>query len=268
MLYEAWKEARTLLKFWILNLKSAYAYKTSFYMQVIFMMLNNSIWLIAWYMMFSKFTTIAGFQYPDYLLLWVICCRAFSFVMILWNWCVNKLGDVISQGWVDTYLLLPGFVLPKIVSRSIEISAIGDFFFSVILILFIPSVSVVFFVTTLIVSFLSAIVIILFMIFFQSLSFWIWNSAKLADAVFQAMIWSATYPPKIFDTVFFKVIIVTILPVYFTSFLPYALVKDFSWMWFGELLLAAACALTLGTYAFKKWLRRYESGNAITLNVN
>lgn len=261
------KEVRTLMKFWILNFRSAYAYKTSFYMQVFFMMFNNCFWLIAWYFMFEKVPTIAWFQYADYMLLWVICCWAFSFVMMLWNGSIQKMWDLISQWWIDTYLLLPGSVLPKIVGRSIEISAIGDFFFSTILIWFIPGVSLLFVVKALFVSVLSATVIVGVMIMFQSLSFWMGNSTKLADSIFQAMIGSATYPPEIFSSIFLKILIITVLPVYFTAFLPYALVKDFSWIGFGELLLAAVCAIIFATYIFKRWLRRYESGNAITLNM-
>lgn len=255
------------MKFWILNLKSAYAYKTSFYMQVLFMMFNNCFWLVAWYFMFEKVPTIAWFHYADYMLLWVICCRSFSFVMMLWNGSVYKMWDLIAQWWIDTYLLLPGSVLPKIVGRSIEISAIWDFFFSIILIRFIPGVSLIFAAKILIVSLLSAVVIVGVMIIFQSLSFWIGNSTKLADSVFQAMIGSATYPPEIFSSIFLKILIVTVVPVYFTAFMPYTLVKHFSWIGFGELALVAACVIVLAAYIFKRWLRRYESGSAMVLNV-
>lgn len=58
----------------------------------------------------------------------------------------------------------------------------------------------------------------------------------------------------------------TALPVYFVGFLPYNLLMRFEWQGFLILVLASIVSMSLGTFAFYRGLKRYESGNMMGVN--
>ncbi|MDD4529924.1 MAG: ABC-2 family transporter protein, partial [Candidatus Gracilibacteria bacterium] len=104
-----------------------------------------------------------------------------------------------------------------------------------------------------------------FLVFFQSLSFFIGSSGELSRAVFDAILGPSFYPPKIFEGTFLKIVFMTVIPVFFTTFLPYKLTMDFNWKEFLMLCVGSIFFFFIGYFAFYFGLKRYESGNMINI---
>ena len=49
------------------NIKAAVANRAAFWLQAIFMVLNNLIWLVIWGVIFNKFDSIRGWRFDHYL---------------------------------------------------------------------------------------------------------------------------------------------------------------------------------------------------------
>ena len=110
-----------------------------------------------------------------------------------------------------------------------------------------------------------AVVFIGFGILAGSLSFFLGNATTLADQWRNVTVSFSTYPPSLFQGAV-KVILYTAIPAGLTSYLPVETLRHMSWEY---ALLTVGGALTLlgaGTAVFHLGLKRYESGNLVSMN--
>jgi ABC-2 type transport system permease protein len=110
-----------------------------------------------------------------------------------------------------------------------------------------------------------AIVFVALGIMAGSLSFYLGNAGTLSDQWRDTVITFATYPPTLFDGAV-KVVLFTVLPAGFVSYLPVETLRSPS-IW--NLLMAVIGSLIVLAAAvgmFYHGLRRYESGNLISMN--
>lgn len=129
-----------LLTFWKYNILSAMEYRISFLMQIIFMVINDLFFLFIWYMFFQKFPVIRGMNFQDFIPLLSIFVCIFAFMHVFFNgW--GKVAFNIANGGLDNYLLLPGNPLLRILTSSMDVSAIGDFFYGIGILFLLPHFS-------------------------------------------------------------------------------------------------------------------------------
>jgi ABC-2 type transport system permease protein len=250
-----------------LNILSALAYRTSFLIQVVSMILNDAVMFTLFYFFFSRFGTIGGMDFQGYIRLLLV---------VLWWYCVThiflygsrKIGEMVMNGSLDAHLLLPKNILIRILTSGFSISAIGDLIYGIWLLFFIKDLTPIFIVKLLFVSLCAGIVFAWFMTIFESLAFWIGSSKELSRGVFDAILWPSHYPPGIFKWIVFKVMFMTVIPVFFFAYLPYDIIT--SWFSLQKMLLLAGAAIFfwwLWTFVFYRGLRRYESGNMMNVNL-
>ena len=241
-------------------------YRVSFIMLVTFMVINDLFFLAIWYFFFQKFPTIRGVTFEQFLPMLCVFVLIFAFMHIFFNG-YRKISTMISEGQLDNQLLLPGNILLRILSSSLDTSAIGDLIYAFLLILLVPNVTIFFIIKLILFTFLWMLVFLGFMIAIHSLSFKFWNIGEFARAMFEWILGPAHYPPQIFEGTFLKFLFMTILPVYFVGFLPYNLLLHFEWSGFGVLLVASIVSMSLGVYAFYSGLKKYESGNMLGVTI-
>lgn len=248
--------------FFKLNLLKIIEYKKSFIIQAITMLISNSSFFIIWYFIISKLWNFGGFSFVDYLILFDTVLFNFSFIHIFFWW-YGAISRWIINWSLDSYLLMPKNILIKLLTSSMPTSIFWDFINALILPIFIPWFTFILFIKILYFSFIWSLIFLGFMIFVESLSFFIWSSKELSKATFEMLLWPWNYPEKTFENSFFKYLFITIIPVFYTYYLPYNLSINFELKWFIILHLAAILFLFIWNYTFKKWLKRYESGNLI-----
>ncbi len=255
-----------MLNFWKVNLLSAMEYKTSFVLQVFLMIVNDTVFMFVRYFFFQKFGNIWWTDFYGFLPLLSIEVMAFAFFHVFFGW-YKKIPELVMNWWLDSYILRPKNILLTILINWMSISAIGDFFYGIALMMFLPNITIWLWLWMIFLSFFGGMVFLGFLLIFISMAFFIWSSRELFDAVFQSVMWPVHYPPKIFDWTILKYIFMSIIPAYYVWFLPYELALSFSWLKLMILIFAAVFFLSLWSMVFYLWLKKYESGNAINVNL-
>jgi ABC-2 type transport system permease protein len=109
-----------------------------------------------------------------------------------------------------------------------------------------------------------AITMIGFGILSGSLSFFIGNASALAEQWRNTLISFSTYPPTLFQGGV-KIILYTVIPAGFASYLPVETLRSLSPVYALLTVGGALALLAAGTGAFYLGLRRYESGNLMSM---
>lgn len=250
-----------------LNIQWAMAYRVSFLAAITSMLLNDVVMIMVFYLLFQKFGTIGWLDFQWYLKLDVVVITVYSFMTIPFFWS-RKISDKIVNGQLDSDMLLPKDLLLRLITNGISMSAYGDLLFGIIALFFIKGVTLLFLIKLVFVWLLGWLTFTWFMLIFESLGFWIGSSRELTQAIFNVMLWPSMYPEKIFEWSFFALLFKTVLPVFFVIYLPYnMLTLDFSLI--NTIILISVSVFFFGVwyFLFYKWLKRYESWNAINVNM-
>jgi ABC-2 type transport system permease protein len=111
---------------------------------------------------------------------------------------------------------------------------------------------------------LSALIVIAFGVLMGSLAFWLGRAETLAGQLNDKLIAFSLYPIDIFPGLV-RVLLYTLIPSAFISSVPAELLSDFRWGLLA-LLVAFVAGITLAArLIFHLGLRRYESGNLVTM---
>jgi ABC-2 type transport system permease protein len=246
-----------------MNLAAFLEYRASLVSQVLGMFINDMLWVTFWVLYFTKFPVLGGWTLEDVIVLWATVTTSYGIVTgLLTN--ATRIPQLVVQGQLDYYLALPKDpLLHLLISRAQPIS-MGDMLFGPILLLVMVKLTwarvAVFLVTALV----AAVIWLGLFLLTGSLTFWIGNSETLSSQFMGGIIHFTTYPTPIFDNGV-KLLLFTVLPAGFISTLPVELVRHFTWVPFLELLGAALFFLGAGVAAFRQGLKRYESGNLMTM---
>ena len=245
------------------NLQMAMEYRVSFLTQVFGMFINDGIWLVFWWLYFTKFPVVEGWERRDILTLWAVLTLAFGLsVGICGN--VLRLSNLIATGQMDYYLALPKNVLCHALVSRMEVTGLGDALFGLLTFAAFTHPTPVGAIVYLVSAVLSAVIMTSFWVIAHSLAFVIGNAEALATQVSMSMIHFSTYPTGIFHGAV-RVILFTLIPAGFISYIPVSLIRQFNWGYFAALLGAAAGLGFLAVRAFNRGLRRYESGNLMAM---
>lgn len=248
-----------------LNISSAMEYRFSFWSQVIFMILNNVFLLFFWWVFFSNFQAVQGWEFSHILLLYALSSGSFGLACMVAGNSLN-LGDVIVNGELDFYLLLPVDPLFNALTAKMQVSAVGDLTFALVLAplaLGWNPLALSLFLTML---FCGGLVLTGFWVIVGCLSFFWGNNQGFASVAKEAVIMFSIYPDYIFTGVV-RGLLFTIIPAAFVTYLPVSLILDFSWLKLAVMLAAALGITLLARAIFALGVRKYESGNLMVTRL-
>lgn len=251
--------------YWKVNWQGAMEFRASFLTQMISMMINNGVWIAFWGIYFTKFPVVNGWELTDILLLWGISAGGYGWAIALFG-NTPRVSSMIANGQIDLYLTMPKNVLLHMLISRMSFSAWGDYLFSWIIFFIAGGLDPILFAKYMLAQLLVGILFISIFLIGQSLAFYFGNSEGLSNQIFMAMISFTTYPIDIFHGAT-RIILFVILPAGFVSSLPIAFFRNFTWGYFGEFVGAVAFFLALAVFVFYRGLRRYESGNMMTLRM-
>jgi ABC-2 type transport system permease protein len=246
------------------NLKAQLEYRGAFLSQVIGMFINNGAWLVFWLFFFTRFPVLGGWGFVDILTLWAVVAAGFGIAFAVMGNAL-QLASVIVQGDLDIWLSHPRAVLPHILMGKSIPSAWGDAIFGYAVYFAFVRPDAAEMALFALLTFIVALAFIGFGVMAGSLSFYLGNAGAFADEWRNAVVTFATYPPPLFEGVV-KLILYTLIPAGFVSYLPAASLRSPS---IEHLMLSVAGAAGLvaaGTFVFYRGLRRYESGNLMSMN--
>ncbi len=238
--------------------------KTSFIMNIAFMILNNASFIIQWIVIYSLKEDVGGYTFNQVLLLWAIAASTYGFSHFIFKKSYS-LSDIITNGKLDSFLVQPKNVLISTITTDIEVSALGDMLYGYI-ILVISGVTIIKFLLFTLFSITGAIIITDIAVLLGSLSFWFGKSDMIADTGNSLMTNFATYPDGIFKGVS-RILLLTVIPVGLTSYFPVWVMTKFD-LRLALAIIGITVVLTVLTFVvFYRGLRRYSSSNLMISKI-
>jgi ABC-2 type transport system permease protein len=246
-----------------LNLNAQLEYRWAFISQVAAMFLNDGVWVIFWTLFFTRFPVLRGWSLDDVITIWAVTAAGFGLAHAIYGNAL-LLAGLIAQGQLDVWMLYPRALLPHLLLGKMTASAWGDalFGYAVYLVFVRPDLAhlLLFIALTLSV----AILFVGFSVLAGSLGFYLGNASSLADQWRFAMLTFSTYPAVLFEGAV-KLLLFTLVPAGFVSYLPIQALRDLSLLDAGLALAGAVGVLAAGVAVFYYGLRRYESGNLMEM---
>lgn len=247
------------------NVYASLEYKFSFLSQIFGMFINDSLWVIFWVLYFKKFPVVNGWGLNDLLMMWSTITFSFGLAFgLFYN--IARIPEMVVTGQLDYYLSHPKNVLLHISVSQIRPVNLGDCLFGPMLMIFFVHPSFDQFLIFLLSAILAAVVYFSFYVIVGSFVFFIGSSEGVFSNLTMALVHFSTYPTKIFDG-WTRILLFTAIPAAFISELPVELIRDFTWINFGKLTFGAAAFFCLALLLFNLGLKRYESGNLISMRT-
>jgi ABC-2 type transport system permease protein len=237
------------------------AYRGAFLMQVAGMILNNTMLLFFWWVLFNRLPNLQGWDLRGVMILYAIVAFGFGAANVV---CGNafRVAQVITSGDLDYYLALPADPLVHLLVSRMSISAWGDILFGLAVFLTAASDRWQGLPMFLLVGLIAGLILVAFSSLVGSLAFWVGNADNLATQAINALITFGLYPVEIFPGLV-RVLLYTLIPAAFIGSLPAELLRDFDWRRLA-MLTAFALGMVAAARAVFHWgLRRYESGNLV-----
>lgn len=254
-----------LFALWKANLQAAMEFRAAFFTQVVFMMINNGVYFIFWYLYFDKFKEVRGWDIKDMVLLFAITASAWGIGAFFFGNFIT-LAEVIVQGRLDYYLSLPRPVLLHVLASKSIGSGMGDLIYGVGSFILAGYLTPDGILRYLIGVFAGVCIFIGFLVIVQSLSFWLGNTIALSQFALSAILTFSLYPSVLFDATT-KFVLLTLVPAALIGTVPTEFVRDFTWTRLLQITSGAAIFLLLALFIFHRGLKRYESGSAIQVEV-
>ena len=250
---------KLIFSYFALNLKKEWKYKSSFFMQMIMMILNDAFFIVQWYIVFQLVDNVGGYGFKETMLLWAISSGGFgiSHAFFYGAW---KIKDMVYEGRLDVFLTQPKNVLINVCCSSTSVSAIGDIIYAFLVLILIDA-PISWFLIMVPVMILSGLLYVAVYVIYVSLCFFIKRGDAFAKAAEGTILKAANYPPAIFDTVV-KAIFFTAIPTFFYTFVPAEYIfLNFNVWWILGYIGFVALFVALAFICFNAGLKKYNSGS-------
>lgn len=252
---------RFICAYVVANLQAAMEYRVSFWVQIITMAANDSLWLFFWWTYFHQFPLTHGWQSTDIVILWAVAACGFGLGMgVFGN--ARQLAVLIMNGGLDAYLSMPRSVLLHVCLAASDPTTLGDILFAAGAYLWLLHPDVLHVILFVLLALQVALIFTAFVVILGSLAFFLGNTEGLAQQLLGALISFSTYPMNIFSGIV-KLLLFTIVPAGFISFVPLQLLHQFTWPLFGAMVGFTVLIGMVAFGLFQLGLRRYESGNLL-----
>jgi len=245
------------------NLMAAMAYRGAFFLQVFGMLLNNTMLLFFWWVLFNRLPSLRGWDLAGVATLYGIVAFGFGIAAVV---CGNAshVARIVATGDLDYYLALPADPLVHVLVSRTSLSGWGDLLFGLILFLVTGPSPWARLPLFLLLGALASVVFVAFPVLTGSLAFWIGSAENLAAQINDKLIAFSLYPSDIFPGLV-RVVLYTLIPAAFVGSVPARLLSDFSWARLGLMVAFAAGIALAARVVFYRGLKRYESGNRVTV---
>ena len=248
---------------WKLNLAGALEFRLSFFLTAGMMITNNLVWIFFWSVYFQRFPIVNGWELQDIMMMWAVSAGGFGLMAVFFG-NSTRLAGMIANGQLDVYLSQPKPILLHILISRMSVSAIGDVLFALLIFAWFGQWTLVGIAKFALALVMATLIFLFFTVTVNCLAFFIGNAEGLSFQLFNGILTFSTYPTDIFRGVG-RIILFTVVPAGFISYLPIGLLRQVQLPF---LLAGLGVTLSLcigGTLLFYWGLRRYTSGNMISM---
>lgn len=252
-----------VLRSWTLNLAGAMEFRLSFLLTAGMMMINNIVWIVFWGLYFNRFQVLNGWELHDVMMLWAVSAGGFGLMATFFG-NASRIANIIATGQLDVYLAQPKPVLLHVLISRMSVSAIGDVLFAMLVFAIFGDKSAAGIAKFGLALAIATVIFIFFTVIVNCLAFWLGNTEGLSIQLFNALLTFTTYPTSIFKS-WGKLVLFAVIPAGFISYLPIGLLREIDLPFLAGALAVSALLAAGGTLLFNRGLKRYASGNMMTL---
>src|SRR6266511_383476 len=90
-----------------MNLRTALEYRVSFITGVLFMALNDAMWIVFWALFFSRFPVVRGWELRDIATMWAVVATGFGLAVGIFGNCRPEGVRVFVEGRLGYHLSVP-----------------------------------------------------------------------------------------------------------------------------------------------------------------
>lgn len=251
-------ECKSFLAHIKVSIQSTVSLRESFLLQSFFMLLSNAIFFSFWWIYFSNFSSIKGWELSDVACLYGVVNGGYGLFCIFLGG-TRYVARMIFEGDLDTLIVKPKSLLLQIIGSKSISSGWGDLLSAAVFIVFSGHMALIKLSLLLLFILTACIVIASFSIVMGSLAFWIGDSHSLSKQLFEFLLTFSNYPKSIYLGAV-KIFLLTVIPSGFIGFIPIETIKRPS----PSGILYVLGFTIFYAYAAKKifylGLRRYASG--------
>jgi ABC-2 type transport system permease protein len=247
------------------NIQSSAELRTSFWMNVFGMMINNIAFLILWVFLIQKVGSIGGWSQADIFGLEGFGALVFGMVYSVGAG-LREMPRLVAGGRFDQFLISPKNLLTRIATSSFDASAVGDVLFGIICIviyLIMISASILQIGMTLLLILISLLVFIGVTTIIQSLNFFFTDPEPVTRSIFELFLTPSLFHGGAFQGTT-RFIFTFLMPSLLIGTLPVEAITQIS---FSKLILGFVLSVfwfTFSLWFFRKAVRKYESANFMT----
>lgn len=258
-----YKEIKSILKYFGIciaaNIKNAFSNKKSAIIQMLFMFLNNFMWLAFWFILFynTEDSNINGTTLNDILYLWSIPSISFGLCLFLFGG-VEELSYKIANKDLDLLLTKPKHSLISLITASSKMSALGDLLYGLFIGIFAVDFNILKYLESIGIAVIAAIILLGIFIIVHSLSFFFGDMSKTARIYTITLLLTFTIYPENMFTGVLKVLMYTLIPAMYIAHIPIAIIKEFSVFSLLLELAVAGIIVALALFTYEKGLKRYS----------
>ncbi|HWB79078.1 MAG TPA: ABC-2 family transporter protein, partial [Nannocystaceae bacterium] len=241
----------------VTNLASSFALRTAFWLQAGLMALNNLMFFCFWWVLFTRFESIRGWAVGDVALLFGVAATGYGLCAVLLGG-AQDLARQIDDGELDALLTTPKSVMLQALASRMRPDGFGDIVSGLALVAVSGAIDLrtIWLVPFAVIAAGTALAASWTLM--QSLAFW-FGKTQTTRMLGEMTLTFSVYPPMLFGPTM-KIVLFTIIPAGFVSYLPVALLREPSLATFAGALGGAALYAALAVWIFGRGLRRYASG--------
>lgn len=232
--------------------------KVTFLSNIVFMILNNASFIVQWKILFHLKTDIGGYTMQEVMLLWGLAAGSFGLARIVFARAF-VLPEMIINGKLDAYLVMPKNVLLSVITSSTNSSAVGDLLYGLLVFcIFCFRIDRLFLFLLFTVT--GSVILTSFAVLMGSLTFWFARADLFGSQMVDSMISFCTYPDSIFQGTA-RFLLYSIIPVGMTVYQPVHIIMHMNLHGLFQVCGYASGLAAAAVFVFYRGLRKYSSGN-------
>jgi ABC-2 type transport system permease protein len=254
-----WANLRFVRALTATSFKASAAMRGNFWLQAVFMLINNLAFFMIWWLLFQRVGSIRGWKISDVELLYGQTTASYGLMQVFAGG-VRHISRWIDEGELDSLLVQPKRTWLYAVGSRSQASGFGDVLTGLLFWAASGRVHLDNAVLALVCMLCGATTFLGCALAFYSVAFWLRRTETLSRQLLEFLVLFSLYPEVLFGGAL-RGLLFSVLPAGFVAYLPVHVLRDGNLVALGCVVLGACGFLALGVAIFQRGLRRYASGS-------